>query len=56
MSILAPGSSLGNRLPQPNRRFMECAEDDLKVSEVRDLLMEYRRLVEAVLSMGGFEE
>lgn len=55
-SAPAPGSALGVRLPLPNRRFIECAEDDLKVSEVRELLMEYRQLVDAVRSIDGFEE
>ncbi|KAG2113693.1 hypothetical protein DEU56DRAFT_905411 [Suillus clintonianus] len=41
------------RLPAPNKRFMECAEDDLRVSEVGELLREYKRLVECVRAMGG---
>lgn len=44
------------RLAPPNRRFLECSEDDLKVSEVRELLREYKRLAEGVRAMGGFEE
>jgi hypothetical protein len=44
------------QLPPPNRRFLECTEQDIKVSEVGELLHEYRRLVEAVRSIGGFEE
>ncbi|KAL4064059.1 hypothetical protein V8B97DRAFT_2078625 [Scleroderma yunnanense] len=59
-SVSGTGSAQGQpfsiQLPPPNRRFLECAEDDLKISEVRELLMEYRRLVEAVQSMSGFEE
>ncbi|KAF9218111.1 hypothetical protein BS17DRAFT_811817 [Gyrodon lividus] len=43
-------------LPAPNRRFLECTEQDLRVSEVGELLQEYRRLVEAVRSIGGFED
>jgi hypothetical protein len=35
---------------------MECAEDDLRVSEVGELLREYRRLVEGVQAMGAFDE
>jgi hypothetical protein len=35
---------------------MECAEEDLRVSEVGELLREYRRLVESVRAIGGFEE
>ena len=30
------------RLPAPNKRFMECAEEGLRVSEVEGLLREYR--------------
>ncbi|OJA12648.1 hypothetical protein AZE42_07958 [Rhizopogon vesiculosus] len=44
------------RLPAPNKRFMECAEEDLRVSEVGELLREYRRLVEGIRAIGGFEE
>ncbi|KAI6014134.1 hypothetical protein BKA83DRAFT_4354691 [Pisolithus microcarpus] len=42
--------------PPPNRRFVECEEGDLRVSEVGELLREYQRLVEAIRSVGGFEE
>ena len=35
---------------------MNCTEDDIKVSEVGELLREYKRLVEAVRAMGGFHE
>ncbi|ETW79165.1 hypothetical protein HETIRDRAFT_420333 [Heterobasidion irregulare TC 32-1] len=51
-----PHSPIGIRLAPPNRRFLECSEDDLKVSEVRELLREYKRLAEGVRAMGGFEE
>ncbi|KAH7919350.1 hypothetical protein BV22DRAFT_1123345 [Leucogyrophana mollusca] len=56
-----PGSSraqspISLRLPPPNRRFVECAEDDIKVSEVGELLREYKRLVEGIRAMGGFDE
>ena len=49
-------SMLMGRLPLPNRRFVECAEQDIRVSEVGELLREYQRLVEAVRSAGGFHE
>ncbi|KAG1841241.1 hypothetical protein DFJ58DRAFT_77051 [Suillus subalutaceus] len=49
-------SPISIRLPAPNKRFMECAEDDLRVSEVGELLREYRRLVEGVRAMGAFDE
>ena len=44
------------RLPPPNRRFVECTEQDIRVSEVGELLREYQRLVEAVRCAGGFQE
>lgn len=46
----------GRFLPPPNRRFVECTEQDIRVSEVGELLREYQRLVEAVRSTGGFQE
>ncbi|KZT25192.1 hypothetical protein NEOLEDRAFT_1162873 [Neolentinus lepideus HHB14362 ss-1] len=50
----SPGPGPG-RLAPPKQRFMECAEDDLKLSEVAELLRDYRRLVEGIRAMGGFE-
>ncbi|KIJ65294.1 hypothetical protein HYDPIDRAFT_28009 [Hydnomerulius pinastri MD-312] len=55
-SSRTPSPVLSTRLPPPNRRFLECTEQDLKVSEVGELLREYQRLVEGVRSMGGFSE
>ena len=49
-------ATLTGRLPPPNRCFMECTEQDIRVSEVDELLREYRRLVDAVRSVGGFQE
>ncbi|TDL23809.1 hypothetical protein BD410DRAFT_746660 [Rickenella mellea] len=43
-------------IPPPNRRFLECSIDDIKVSEVETLLLEYRKLVESVRSIGVFHE
>ncbi|KAF8624192.1 hypothetical protein AX17_007181, partial [Amanita inopinata Kibby_2008] len=43
-------------LAPPVQRFLECAPDDLRISEVGELLREYRRLVEAVRAVGGFDE
>ncbi|KAH0836503.1 hypothetical protein J3R83DRAFT_8141 [Lanmaoa asiatica] len=48
--------TLSGRLPPPNRRFVECTEQDIRVSEVGELLHEYQRLVEAVRNAGGFQE
>ncbi|KAF9482648.1 hypothetical protein BDN70DRAFT_874835 [Pholiota conissans] len=44
------------RLAPPKQRFMHCAPDDLRMSEIGELLREYRRLVEGIRSVGGFEE
>lgn len=44
------------RIAPPHKRFMECSVDDLRVSEVGDLLMEYRRLAEGLRAIGGFDE
>ncbi|KAF5362449.1 hypothetical protein D9756_002739 [Leucocoprinus leucothites] len=42
-------------LPQPTKRFIECASvDELSIGEVRELLSEYRRLVEGVRELDGF--
>jgi hypothetical protein len=43
------------RIAGPNARFMECAEDDIRVGEVGALLREYRRVVEGMRAIGGFE-
>ncbi|KAM5530813.1 hypothetical protein V8D89_013542 [Ganoderma adspersum] len=49
-------SPVAIRIPPPNSRFLTCTEDDIRVSEVGELLREYKRLVEAVQAMGGFHE
>ncbi|KAF7319401.1 VPS9 domain-containing protein [Mycena chlorophos] len=53
-----PGSpavhGMGLRLPPPNQRFLECSADDLRLSEVSELLGEYRRLVDGIRAVGGF--
>lgn len=49
-------SSISLKLAPPNQRFMECTPDDLRLSEVGELLREYRRLVDEVRAAGGFEE
>ncbi|VDB84889.1 unnamed protein product [Peniophora sp. CBMAI 1063] len=54
MSSRAPSPSL--RIAPPNARFLECAEDDLRVGEVKELLREYRRVVEALRMVGGFSD
>ncbi|OBZ66399.1 hypothetical protein A0H81_13569 [Grifola frondosa] len=49
-------SPIAIRISPPNPRFLTCSEDDIKVSEVGELLREYKRLAEAVRAMGGFHE
>lgn len=49
-------SPVAIRISPPNPRFLECTVDDIKVSEVGELLKEYKRLVEAVRAMGGFHD
>jgi hypothetical protein len=35
---------------------LDVAADDLRLSEVKELLHEYKRVVEGVRAMGGFDE
>ncbi|KAG8955812.1 hypothetical protein FRC03_011042 [Tulasnella sp. 419] len=55
--ILAePPSATIQRIAPPNPRFMECTADDLRMSEIPELLKEYRRVVEALRANGGFND
>ncbi|KAF8963394.1 hypothetical protein BDZ97DRAFT_1820620 [Flammula alnicola] len=51
-----PASPVQLRLAPPKQRFMECTPDDLRLSEIGELLRDYRRLAEGIRAMGGFEE
>ena len=51
-----PPSPAPVRIAPPVQRFLECCEDDLRLSEVKDLLREYRRVVEGMRDLGGFQE
>jgi hypothetical protein len=51
-----PTSPVLPRIAAPNQRFLEAAADDLRLSEVKELLREYRRVVEGLRAVGGFEE
>ncbi|EIN09471.1 hypothetical protein PUNSTDRAFT_67044 [Punctularia strigosozonata HHB-11173 SS5] len=51
-----PHSPSAGRLPPPNAKFMQCSAEDLRLSEVSELLQEYKRLVESVRAIGGFED
>jgi hypothetical protein len=44
------------RIPPPSQRFLEAAADDLRLSEVKELLREYKRVVEGLRAVGGFDE
>ncbi|TFK67707.1 hypothetical protein BDN72DRAFT_842723 [Pluteus cervinus] len=60
-SLLFPAHSMIHPHPTltlapPNQHFLESSAGDLKISEVKELLKEYRRLVEGVRSVGGFIE
>ncbi|KAK7041583.1 hypothetical protein VNI00_009170 [Paramarasmius palmivorus] len=47
----------GLRLAPPNKRLLECTDaDDLRLKDVAELLKEYKRLVEGIRSVGGFDE
>ncbi|KDQ19165.1 hypothetical protein BOTBODRAFT_52326 [Botryobasidium botryosum FD-172 SS1] len=43
------------RIPPPNPRFMECSVADLRMGEIGELMREYRRVVEGLRALGGFE-
>ncbi|KZT70854.1 hypothetical protein DAEQUDRAFT_667251 [Daedalea quercina L-15889] len=49
-------SPIAIRVSPPNPRFLACSEDDIRVSEVGELLREYKRLAEAIRAMGGFND
>ena len=38
---------------KPVQRFMECEAGDLRLGEVGELLLEYRRLADALQRLGG---
>ena len=51
----SPSLPLQLRLAPPKKRFIECTPDDLRLSEIGELLREYRRLVEGIRAVGGFD-
>lgn len=51
-----PHTPVSLKIPPPNPRFATIAEDDLKISEIPELVRDYKRLVEAIRSIGGFDE
>ncbi len=51
-----PSSPILTRIAPPNQRFLEAAADDLRLSEVKELLGEYKRVVEGMRAVGGFDE
>jgi hypothetical protein len=44
------------RIPPPNPRFIHSSAEDLRISEIPALLLDYRRVVEALRALGGFQE
>ncbi|KAG6884291.1 hypothetical protein C0993_012436 [Termitomyces sp. T159_Od127] len=44
------------RLAPPITRFVECSAGELRLSEVDELLRDYRRLVEGIRAVKGFDE
>ncbi|KAG5339356.1 hypothetical protein C0989_004636 [Termitomyces sp. Mn162] len=44
------------RLAPPIARFVECSAGDLRLSEIGELLRDYRRLVEGIRAVKGFDE
>lgn len=55
-SALSPAAASAPRfqIPPPNPRFLECAVEDLKLSEVAELLADYRRIATGMEALGGF--
>ncbi|KAF5332134.1 hypothetical protein D9611_008124 [Ephemerocybe angulata] len=52
--ILSPPPPL--RLAPPIQKFVDCNPGDLRLSEIGELLRDYRRLVEGVRAVDGFDE
>ncbi|KAG8733291.1 hypothetical protein FRC11_007406 [Ceratobasidium sp. 423] len=42
------------QIPPANSRFLECSADDLRLSEVAELLADYKRIAAGMQAMGGF--
>lgn len=60
-SALPPSSrpsspSPSMRIAPPVERFLECEPGDLRLAEVGELLLEYRRVVEGLRALHGFED
>jgi len=54
----SPPSSLAMplKIAPPLEKFLECQAGDLRISEVAELLQEYRRVVDGLRALNGFEE
>ncbi|KAG8748399.1 hypothetical protein FRC10_005946 [Ceratobasidium sp. 414] len=50
----APPSVPHLQIPPPNPRFLECAVEDLRLSEVAELLADYKRVVAGMQALDGF--
>lgn len=44
------------RIAPPIQHFLQTSADELRISEVSALLADYKRVVEALRGMGGFQE
>jgi hypothetical protein len=44
------------RIAPPKRRFLDCKAYDLRLSEINELLIEYKRVVDALYALDVFEE
>ena len=51
-----PSSPMPFDRSAPIRRFLECSLDDLRMSEIPELLRDYRRLADILSSIGAFGE
>jgi hypothetical protein len=56
VQALSPAVSSATHLQiaPPNPRFLECGVGDLKLSEVAELLADYRRIAAGMQALGGF--
>ena len=49
------GSGSGLKVAPAKKRFLDCSAYDLRLSEVNELLAEYRRVVSALSELDGFD-
>ena len=44
------------KIAPPKKRFLDCKAYDLRLSEINELLIEYKRVVDALYAFDGFED